>query len=496
MAILKPVSAYPNRNTIDANTQNTFSTTIQGASSVVFAYNLFVYDMDTYTEIYDSGKIQLDAPLTANELLEVEFNENEYVVNGNSYYWLIRLYQYESTIFITSSVVQSGATNTEIPIRIHNNVKDNMSLEVNGEKRKITTYNSETGIATLENYLTEIPAEGDTCKIYSDFVDSLNFPFFAKSSGAIELVGLNPTGYSRYGKFYANFVQEQNIGIRWHKFQLYSSAYDLIEDTGRQYNSKLYFSYGSLQNGEYYFVKCTIEDSTGNITESDLLRVDVNYRGFDLGTNIKIDQNCDMGYVSLAWESDRFIDGIATGEYNYITNTDTYLSGQTITGIPESGVNYVWDESESWNDELYWTETNAESGQIRAKITSGEIYYNKIYDDELNIDSDSFTLFTDIKLNSSKQGKLVSLSGVNSDYFVFVEGYDIKYSLNDIETKLFSIYSTIESGQSDGIPIVDVGYVWDDSDIWDDDLRWTESLDITKSAKITMLPTETRAYLY
>jgi len=497
MAILKPVSAYPNKNTVDATEQNTFNTVIQGASSVVSAYQVFVYDMDTYTQLYDSGKITLSKTLTAGQTLSMDIPVISGMSNGYSYFWLVRLFQYESTIFITNSVVQTGSTETSIVLRQHNNIKAGMTLKIGGNKRSILSYDKVTGIALIATSFPEIPVLNTKCEIYSDFVDSINFPFFAKKKPIIMLTGLNSTGISRFGRFYATFSQEQNVGIKWHRFQLFDKDYKIIKDTGKIFDSDLTFTYANFKTGNYYFVSCFIEDTSGIVTESNLLRIDVAYQEFSFDTGVSVVQNCDNNTVEISWQSDRFATAKVDGEYSYIYNSDVYALGQTVYGIPVDGVNYFWydedptGEDAIWNDAQYWTESSQSVEQKRLYISRGSLLYDSLSSKDLYINDNDFTLLTDIRIPHTKQGKLISLTGIVEDYYLEIDGYNLNYSLNGEKTFIRTILPTIMVGQTiDGIQESNTGYIWDDSIVWDDSYVWTESLDFAKKYKVAMLPNE------
>lgn len=500
MAILRPVSAYPNKNTVDATVQNTFSTIIQGASTVVSAYQVFVYDMDTYIEIYDSGKIQLSKTLTAGQTLEMKIPVISEMINGYSYFWQIRLFQYESTIFITDSVVQSGSTDTSIVLRQHNNIKPEMYLKIGTNKRSILSYDKTTGIAILTNNLPSVPSANTKCEIYSDFVDSINFPFYTKSVATLSVVGIGNVGDSRYGKFYAKFEQEQNIGIRWHQFKLMDNNYEIIKDTGKIFNSEMSFIYENFMSGNYYFIQCIIEDTSGIVLSSNMIRIDVTYQKFAFNTGIEISQNCDKSSVVVKWEADRFSTGKATGEYEFIYNSDISELGQTIDGVPSIGVNYFYydklynGDDALWNDDYFWTETRDSDAQKRLNVLSGIVYYDKVSSKNLFIDSNEFTLLTDIKIPNTKQGVCFSLTGIGSDYQIKVVGYNLYYILNNVSNFICSLVEATQSGQTiDGVPIENTGYKWDDTDLWNDDYFWTEGLPFLSHYKITVFPDKVTA---
>lgn len=123
MALIKPISGFPNNNTIDISNGSTFYTVIQGAGSVVIGYVCNIYSTDTYELIYTTNKVNLTSPMTAGDVLEVEIPPTGGVENGKSYYWTIRLYQKKADMFVASSTVQEDSTESFIRIRAQSSIK-------------------------------------------------------------------------------------------------------------------------------------------------------------------------------------------------------------------------------------------------------------------------------------------------------------------------------------------------------------------------------------
>ena len=160
MALIKPISGFPNNNTIDVIAGSTFYTVIQGASSIVTGYTCTIYDADTFTQIWTTNKVELPDPLTAGDTLEIEVPPGVGMENDKSYYWILRTFQKNIDMFVTSSTVQKDSSETEIRIRAQSNVKSGMELRINGSQRKITNYDISTGVASIDYPFPNIPEAG------------------------------------------------------------------------------------------------------------------------------------------------------------------------------------------------------------------------------------------------------------------------------------------------------------------------------------------------
>ena len=127
--IFKPVTAYPNGGAdIDATVSNTFSTIIQGSSSIVSQYVATIYNAVTLASVYSYDSGVLANSLTAGDTASAIIPNTSGMVNGNNYYWIIRLYQTSPTIFITSTLVRTGATTTVVPVNYYTNIKIGMPI--------------------------------------------------------------------------------------------------------------------------------------------------------------------------------------------------------------------------------------------------------------------------------------------------------------------------------------------------------------------------------
>jgi len=539
MAILRPVSAFPNKNTIDATKTNKFSTIIQGASTVVSAYSMFIFGIDSITTSggYTLEKKTLTKPLTAGNTLEISVPPTSGMQNGNSYFWSVRLYQSTPSIFITNSVVQADSTETNIVIRKHNNVKAGMVLQIGQDKRDILTYDKTTGVAVIATPFSYIPMKDLKCEIYSDFVDSINFPFNAKLTPTLTITTLSPTGHSRVGNFQAIYTQPNNSNILWYQFQLFDAENIIIKDTGKIPSASLFFSYDKFLNDTIYYVKATVEDSNGIVTESAAYTNSVSYDVLDLDNPSHAEEICGECMVKVWWSEDRLSLGVATGEYVYVFEGNNYAPGGTdpvdpgspeIPPTPIPFMNYFWYDQDTdgvdiiWDDAKYWLETDEdpnvdpgdpdtpidtdipiepvtpitpalEDNGKRVTIMSGEVYYDRVGGEELAIKEDDFTIFSDIRVTPATVGKIISLSNGTSEYFLSIEGEQFSYTKNGVKTLIGKVLDSAAGGQTvDGIALEGTSYRWNDSDVWNDNYYWTESPGFAYSYKITILPDEIR----
>lgn len=450
MAISRPIAAFPNKNTIDVSILNNFSVIIQGASAVVVAYEALIYDLGSSKLLFTTGKTSLSTPLVANDTLEFSVPIISALINGNSYYWKIKLYQTNSTMFIANGKTTEDSTTTVIFTGSYSGIKKGMNLIIGDETRSISFYDYSLGKATVSAAFSAIPVALTEFNIYSDFCESLNFPFFAKKTPAVSIVSNPVAGGSRVGKFYGTYSQEQDTQIRWYQFYVYDINDKLLESTEKTYNASLYYKYEKFENGKTYKVKCVVGDINGNETESSLLSIPISYQSIDFNTGVRVVIDPVIGTVRINWDEDRYSEGVSTGTYSF----DTI------------------------------------SGEQFLNIGTGVIDYTKVSMDELSINESDFTVLTDIVITDKSGGNIISVSNKTKNANLSIKNYKINYVLNGITTFLTDIVTSRSIGETtDGVSVSGVGYLWDDSAIWDDSMIWTETTPFEQRYKVAMYPT-------
>lgn len=445
MALIKPISGFPNNNTIDISNGSTFYTVIQGAGSVVIGYVCNIYSTDTYELIYTTNKVNLTSPMTAGDVLEVEIPPTGGVENGKSYYWTIRLYQKKADMFVASSTVQEDSTESFIRIRAQSSIKNGMELKIEGVQRKISYYDISTGAAGIDYPFPIIPSPGIRCEIYSDFVESISFPFKTSQTPTVTIRWGGKTGQSRNGIFYGSFDATISVQIQWYKVIIYDHALNIFHDSGKIFSSAMEYEYPNLTNQETYYIQFIVQTIDDIFIESEMKELRVVYDTFIMNTDVAATANCDST-ITLEWKDDRIADGVATGNYSFIYMGIQTILGMTTTGIALPQRYYAWLESvdnvaTTWNDVMRWTESLAYTEPAkRLQILSGTVDYNQANGVPLVIDFSNFTIMTDVFIPAGQQGKILSVLNTDGkELFLKCENGKLIYSIGGVVKTTLSI---------------------------------------------------------
>lgn len=383
--ILRPVTAYPDNGVaIDADKTNQFTTTIEGSSAKVTGYYYTAYNADTFKEEDPGlGKQTLATPLTAGDTLTFDVDNTHpahagqsLIQNGNSYYWILRLYQDVADMFIASGTIINVDSTTVFRTANNVNIQEGMFVNLSdGVNNKgiwkitgiyrypstDTTYFGQMQI-TIEtpSFTFDTTFNGNKFKVYSDYVDSQPFYFLARKTPELEINDYG-TVDTMSKTFTATYSQADGDGIKWHKFTLSNSfnvydsltndAYDtLIDDTGEIYSSDLTYNADGLIEGQVYKLRCTV-CTVNNMVVTDTVLFIPTYDVPTTDRNANISQLTDRDAVRLTWNGDYEVE--ATDRSNYSVN-------------------------DGWMD-----------------LHEGNIYYEKINGESLNIPDDA-TFLTDV----------------------------------------------------------------------------------------------------
>lgn len=457
MAIVKPMTAYPNGNTIDMTERTNFSVQIQGGGSVVVAYEVITYDAKTGFETYRSPKMDISTPLVAGDILNIEMPSirEEGIISlaplmeGDSYFWKVRLYQSNPTMYVTTVPVIEETMDGIISIPKTTAVKPGMYFKIGVRYIKIVEYDAELGIATIDGY----GIEGlNTVDVYSDFVESIGFPFVIKTTPKIDILFNNAKMSEtncfldlRTGVFYGEYIESSHSDVRWYEYKIYNSELDIVDCSGKLKNSSLKYEFSNFQNGRKYYIQLGVMNEDDVFVETSYLPLTVKYSTFALGSTVDVSTNCD-GTMLVEWVEDRLSTGIATGSYTYEQLPVPIIFCLTDEGVATPQVYYKWNDVEKWDDNKAWTEDvigNFASNKL--KIISGEVYYNEINGEKINIDTNDFTICTDVYLPRYANGTILALTSDENNYRVTVSNGVISYSINGVVKTTKSYYQYNET---------------------------------------------------
>lgn len=289
--------------------------------------------------------------------------------------------------------------------------------------------------------------------ICSNFIDSIQFPFYARGGIQLNIVNVPNIITSRKHEFIMEYYQPEFVPIKWHRFVLYDYLGNVVEDTGKRYSSNLTYSFNGFIAHQTYYIEGYVENINGIAKNTVRYKFDVIYDA----PGLVIPRAATVYYpddaVKIEWGRNIFSKGIADGDYHFEED------------YPFKGTNSL-------------------------VIDSGNVVFDNINNIPLDIE-DIFTLLTDVTLTENSYGKIIELEDTIEQkfYYVVIKGGKI-YSVKDsIETFLINVLREEKSGQQPiNIAEEEVSYIWDDDDILDDSYYWIETLPFMKRYKITMLP--------
>lgn len=456
--IFRPVDAYPNNGIfIDASEYNEFTVKVQGASSQVNAYQIFFYNANTFELINtDSVKEELSKIYVSGETIKIPVLKNT-LKNNMSYYWIVRLFQTKPDMYIYKAQAQTvDYEDYKIAVPLTYTIEEGMYIEYLGNYYKITgVFNSTetTPSLTYLKFQEDISGvDGEYITIYSDYVDSIEFPFYTEINIVAKFSDNTPTiVISRTQDFKMEVSNE--VSIKWYRFVLTDENGDVIDDTGKIYNSLLTYSFDGFVSDNNYIIKGYVCDSNNRTVATEDYSFFVEYNAPDLNLPATTTIDYDNDAIKVSWVDDAYSEGNVNGEYSFVDSP-------------------IEDKKE-------------------LKIDSGTIIYDNISGYPLNT-SEEFTIFVDVEFNQDKRGKLIELLKKNGNYYIYVKENNIYVVKDDEETLLGKVLNT-EKGclQTDNTAEEKVAYVWNDEETWDDTKYWTESLPFSQRFKITILANET-----
>ncbi|MEG1863341.1 MAG: hypothetical protein RR198_07005 [Oscillospiraceae bacterium] len=452
--IFRPVNAFPSNSiNIDATLSNRFSTIIQGGATIVSDYSASIYKSVDFTQVYTTNKQTLPNLLTTGQDLSFEVPPTSGMVNGESYYWILRLYQSIPDIFITKTIVQAESTATQIKVRLHNNIKVGMYISLGSEQRQILSYikdeKTAIGTITVSSAFSVAPTANTEGKIYSDFVDSLQFMFYAKSTPTLALGAIQSPITSRSFTFKMSYAQAQGVPIKWYRFLLMDKNGITIKDTGKVYSSLLEFKFNAFSNSATYYVQGFAENIDGVVIETLKESFLVSYPSPNIELPPQLSHISADNAIRIDWVADLFAAGRATGAYRFIND------------FPFTGTNSL-------------------------EIQTGEVVYDNFSNLPLST-TDVFSLYTDISIVNTTDGKLISLSNDMAEYCIYIEQNSLLQLKDGKVSVLCKILEFEKSGQQvSNVAEDNVAYFWYDDEVWDDSKYCLENKSFEKRFKLTI----------
>lgn len=257
--------------------------------------------------------------------------------------------------------------------------------------------------------------------------------------------------------FSGTYYQHQNVPIQYYIWNIYDAEDNLIDTSGKIYNSKLTYNYDGLLSGNTYKYQLVVVNQDNVQITSSKFSFSVYYDTYNykIGLTPKVEILNDLNAAKIYLVGDKYSRGISTGRYSFVKDT------------PFIGANSV-------------------------KINNGTIYYNEVSGTPLSLNEKNFTVVLDTVIDEKKTGEIIDLSSQlpSKSYKLIIKSHKFFSIINGDEKEVIPFFSTIKSGQTTtGEPEDDTGYIWDDNEVWYDSKFWTEPTPISKHFNIKLFPT-------
>lgn len=537
--LYQPSYPYPYLSDIDATNDNTFYCYINAeGGTTVNAYNLTINDLSGQ-QIYTSGKQAISTPLYAQQVLYMDVPSSSGMINGRDYVWNVQLYESNADIWVAFGSVQEGEnTTTTLYLRKNYLVQSGDWIVINSQKVQMTSYDSTTGIAQLATALSATPTQGTTYNIYSDNVKSVDYLFYARSTGSLSIDNVPTTLATKSYTFTGTYTQEQNVNYKYFIWTLYDELEQPIATTNEVTTGTIAYTFDGFASGTTYGIGLELENQDGTILSVPVQYFNVEYQAPEAYSKPSATTDCEKDAIKIFWTPLLINNGVAEGatesKYSYVYN-QPYEGGSSVRIFEDCDI--TWDIG-SENAVAYfdfdsttyinWSTTNkAFSGVLyKQEATPIELIAispneptNANVDDKYYNTKDNliYTAISDNIWGSTGEAPLATAMYklIATEQLYIYNGTTLAtttYQLPSytISYNLGTFYYDIINGDtniSGDVTVADIqikwllqesgadpeqAYAWVDSDRWNDTLLWTESTQSFVDKfwfKITLLPT-------
>lgn len=456
--IYQPRNAYPSGNCIDVSLNNSFSMEIQ-TNSYITDYQLYIYNFYNKS-VYSGDKVTLETPCYNGDILTIPIDATTFNLNnGGDYKWRIRLYQPESDILITYGFIQQTNTANQLYLQPNANIQQGMYVSMYDQVRYITSYDNETGLATLGGGFTSTPTKGEQYYIYSDYIETVpDYIFYARETPNVSISNIPSSALTSKSYAFEGFYHQRNeIPITYHQFDLYAQgdngSKNLVDSTGRVYSANLSYSYDAFRTGNTYFIQMTVENTMGIRATTEMYSFTVNY---DIVEYIQQPQaifDSQKNAVKVSWVTPIENDATSsTGSFDFLYNTPYQGSSSLYT----NGYTASWNNQEGLC-------VLPENFNITFQFNpDGNFFYG---DD--GVYNEAVTLISASTDDSSGNGNFEIIIDKNTLKFNMAPDISLTAPFYTNTTQSFVL-------TSDGVKQSSIDYVWIDDEDWNDNFYWTE----------------------
>lgn len=222
-----------------------------------------------------------------------------------------KITQTHSNISITLNYISSQSLNaiksenatTNVYLQRNINIKSEMVLEINDERKTISSYDSNTGLAIVSSAFSNIPDSSDEYTVYSDFIETMpENLLYVRSMPSISIIGASKTLTSKSASFSGTYTQSEDVPLVYYLWNLYSvdgSGKSLIKKSKKKYSANIVFEYDGFKNGETYSLELICENEFGIISNTESIFT-VNYDEVTYDEQPVAEQTDEQG-IRISW---------------------------------------------------------------------------------------------------------------------------------------------------------------------------------------------------
>ena len=342
--IYQPRNVQPSNSAVDGNKDNIFTMEAQ-TNSYISSYQLLISDFNN-DDIYIGDKTDLASYAYNGDTISIPVNADTVKLsNGSDYKWRVKLYQPTADMLITYGLVQQTSTETNIYTQPNINIREGMTITINGQTQVISSYNVDTGVAVVATAFSEAPNVGAQYIINSDFIETVpDYIVYARETPTVSINNIPSSLTLKYNTFQGVYNQSDNVPIVYHQFDLYLQNADgsntLIDTSGKVYSANLSYTYNSFRTGNTYAIQMTVENDMGIVVSTDLYSFNVSYDIVEYLQQPQATFNSQQNAVKISWvapvenEAVSTLSNVASGTVQNNNNTDTtayFEPGQVIS---------------------------------------------------------------------------------------------------------------------------------------------------------------------
>lgn len=389
-----PYGVYPNNGkSIDGSEKNTFSCIISG--TVCVAYQITMLDNNSQTQVYQGQKTSVT--LYNMDELNMDVPSGSFT-NGKDLIWKMKLWTDKADIPSFTRAEDGGtATKTmvdyiETPYYFFKSRSkpvvsiSNFSSNITDKKFTFTGSYSQAQNVSIQYYTFNLYNEDEiidtTGKIFSS---NLKYDFDGFVSGQeydIELICVDQnnvevsTGKKHFSVIYEAPVLSVKPDIKVEKD---IDAVTISWSADKQSIPKSYGNYEIVKNMPFSGTNSVYLSKNSYIYYDSISgeKLSIDENEFTVFLSVNLDDDFVGNIIELSGVASKYNVGFDGTNFYYEIGTNDrvnffspYTSSEfLLNSSAKNNISYVWQDSSSWNDSLFWTEPVTKISEEQYKIT-------------------------------------------------------------------------------------------------------------------------------